>query len=687
VPTVSKLETLQSLLYEWTLIDVKKILKDSKITAISFRPVTHSETESDAPARSLLVGVSSGRIALWRIRPNGKSKNVNLVFTIQDERPGAITALAWGNHNYFAVGYPSGDIILYKYADDDPKPNKEHVLKGHTDYIHRLLFCPYQPDTLVSCSKDATVRLWNTQNGTAIKTYCHSGPVFGICTGKKDRMVYILAAGKTGIRCFIKEQHVPFASVDTTSYFTDVGIIGDRIFSCSPLIDTICEWYADKPEPKPVQFKGYQGPDKDGPMPRIEAIMGSYIAVASKAGVHLWDIHNNSPTVHSTLVPADDLVQGGIGGINCGGGLLGVYSRSQGFVAIFGPEMRPNKRRFSPPPTPTPPTPTPPPTVALPQAAPANSLAANGRHNTNVLPSAIASRNLFTVAKLSSGLRMLRFSRRGTEMLTISRDNFLRIWELPARSAVQVFGKAYQLDPPERVHLIITSNDTFALVLIGKKFIIADVCSFKELCCVDVLFSPTALAEHPSDNNVVALGREDGSIQVGSVKELMRTAMNTISTGHNASITSLEFSSGDTLVAANNEGRIFVTMWKAPKISDSLTLPGNSNTPAYLFLNRAKDTAVVYSQKMIGLLNLRNRSWQATQQLPSENSHILTATFASNESRIACLLGDDTLLVLKTETLSVMGRYLLPNQPSCLCGQPNGFIVGTERGYIHRLII
>jgi len=40
-------------------------------------------------------------------------------------------------------------------------------------------------------------------------------------------------------------------------------------------------------------------------------------------------------------------------------------------------------------------------------------------------------------------------------------------------------------------------NDTFALVLIGKKFIIADVCSFKELCCVDVLFSPTALAEHP----------------------------------------------------------------------------------------------------------------------------------------------------------------------------------------------
>jgi len=38
--------------------------------------------------------------------------------------------------------------------------------------------------------------------------------------------------------------------------------------------------------------------------------MGSYIAVASKVGVHLWDIHNNSPTVHSTLVPADDLVQG-----------------------------------------------------------------------------------------------------------------------------------------------------------------------------------------------------------------------------------------------------------------------------------------------------------------------------------------------------------------------------------------
>lgn len=38
--------------------------------------------------------------------------------------------------------------------------------------------------------------------------------------------------------------------------------------------------------------------------------MDSFLAVASKAGVHLWDLNNTNATVQSNLIPSDDLIKG-----------------------------------------------------------------------------------------------------------------------------------------------------------------------------------------------------------------------------------------------------------------------------------------------------------------------------------------------------------------------------------------
>jgi hypothetical protein len=99
----------------------------------------------------------------------------------------------------------------------------------------------------------------------------------------------------------LEKTKVPFETLPNGKYCTDVRIVSGRPFSVGPLIDSIVvrgigvsgapdypslrclltilgatfvtaqEWHSDKPEyKKPLRFKGYQGPDRDGPMPRIE---------------------------------------------------------------------------------------------------------------------------------------------------------------------------------------------------------------------------------------------------------------------------------------------------------------------------------------------------------------------------------------------------------------------------------
>lgn len=66
--------------------------------------------------------------------------------------------------------YHNGDIVVYRYAGDGT-PTKEKVLTGHTDIVLRVLFWPSRPNTMISCSKDGSVIVWDTQQGKATKTY------------------------------------------------------------------------------------------------------------------------------------------------------------------------------------------------------------------------------------------------------------------------------------------------------------------------------------------------------------------------------------------------------------------------------------------------------------------------------------------------------------------------------------
>jgi len=91
--------------------------------------------------------------------------------TIQDKELGYTFAIAKINEKEIAVGSSSsnyGHIRIYNWVDSIQK-KCTHVLKGHKSYIFSLILSE-DKTSLISCSYDKTIKIWNLSNYTCIKT-------------------------------------------------------------------------------------------------------------------------------------------------------------------------------------------------------------------------------------------------------------------------------------------------------------------------------------------------------------------------------------------------------------------------------------------------------------------------------------------------------------------------------------
>ena len=81
-------------------------------------------------------------------------------------------------------GGADAKIILWNLPSDNNK-----ILYGHMDIIQGLTELPH--NRMASCSNDKSVRIWDLNDLSCL--YCiknaHSSVVYGIVTGKKNRLI------------------------------------------------------------------------------------------------------------------------------------------------------------------------------------------------------------------------------------------------------------------------------------------------------------------------------------------------------------------------------------------------------------------------------------------------------------------------------------------------------------------
>ena len=110
-----------------------------------------------------------------------------------------------------AAGLRSGDIITLNATTG----SQVAVLSGHTNEVTSLTFLP-DGTSLVSGSRDKTVKLWDVQTGGVVKTFCgHTGPVYSvsissnhtmIASGSKDGTICLWDIQMGGCHCVINQQ-------------------------------------------------------------------------------------------------------------------------------------------------------------------------------------------------------------------------------------------------------------------------------------------------------------------------------------------------------------------------------------------------------------------------------------------------------------------------------------------------
>ncbi|KAE9601801.1 putative transcription factor WD40-like family [Lupinus albus] len=259
-------------------------------------------------------------------------------------------------------------------------------------------------------------------------------------------------------------------------------------------------------------------------------------------------------------------------------------------------------------------------------------------------------------------------------------------------------------NPEEAVSCFaLSKNDSYVMSASGGKISLFNMMTFKTM----TTFMPpppaaTFLAFHPQDNNIIAIGMEDSSIQIYNVRvDEVKTKLK----GHQKRITGLAFSHVlNVLVSSGADSQLCVWStdgWEK-QASKFLQMP-NGRAPAPL-----ADTRVQFHLDQTHLLAVHETQiamYEAPkleclkQWVPREASGLIThATYSCDSQLIYVSFEDGSVGVLTASNLRLRCRinqtaYLQPNpslrvHPLVIAAhpsQPNQFALGLTSGAVHVL--
>jgi len=148
----------------------------------------------------------------------------------------SITTALLYHKNSIAVGSEPGHIIILNAITG----SQAAVLSGHTGKVSSVKFSP-DGTSLVSGSKDKTVKLWDTQTGGVVKTFSgHTAWVFSvsisadcitIASGSVDRTICLWNTQTGESHCVIRQQNpVYYVSFSPTDPQHLISISGDKLW-------------------------------------------------------------------------------------------------------------------------------------------------------------------------------------------------------------------------------------------------------------------------------------------------------------------------------------------------------------------------------------------------------------------------------------------------------------------------
>ncbi|KAL9323208.1 hypothetical protein ACSQ67_011261 [Phaseolus vulgaris] len=664
----------------------------------------------------------------------------------------------------FGVAYSRHIVQIYSYhGGDEARQHLEidaHV-GGVNDLAFSH---PNKQLCVITCGDDKTIKVWDAASGAKQYTFeGHEAPVYSVCPHYKENIQFIFSTALDGkIKAWLYDNlgsrvdyEAPGRWCTTMAYSAD----GTRLFSCGTSKEgesSIVEWNESEGAVK----RTYQGFRKRSlGVVQFDTTKNRYLAAGDDFSIKFWDMDNiqllttvdadgglpASPRIRFNKDGALLAVSANENGIKIlanGDGIRllrtlenSLYDTSRTSEAMTKPAINPISAAAAAAAT----------SAALAERASSVAITAmNGdaRNMGDVKPriseesndkskiwklTEINEQSQCRSLKLPENVRVNKISRliytnSGNAILALASNAIHLLWKWQ-RSDRNSTGKASatvqpQLWQPSSGILMtndltdsntedavpcfaLSKNDSYVMSASGGKISLFNMMTFKTM----TTFMPpppaaTFLAFHPQDNNIIAIGMDDSSIQIYNVRvDEVKSKLK----GHTKRITGLAFSHVlNVLVSSGADAQLCVWNtdgWEKQK-SRFLQLPAGRTPPAQA------DTRVQFHQDQIRFLVVHETQlaiYEATkleclkQWFPRESAAPVShATFSCDSQLIYASFLDATVCVFSASNLRLRCRinpsaYLSASvssnvQPLVIAAhpqEPNQFAVGLSDGGVH----
>ncbi|KAF6158223.1 hypothetical protein GIB67_015017 [Kingdonia uniflora] len=702
---------------------------------------------------------------LWDI----SASSVPLQAALLKEPAMSVNRVTWSpDGTLFGVAYNKHIVHVYSYHGGDEL--RHHLeIDAHVGAVNDLAFShPNKQLCIVTGGDDKAIKVWDAVTGT--KQYSfegHEAPVFSVCPHFKENIQFIFSTAMDGkIKAWLYDNVGPRVDYDapghcctTMSYSAD----GTRLFSCGTSKEGesyLVEWNESEGAVK----RTYQGFRKRSVgIVQFDTTKNRFLAVGDEFLIKIWDMDN--PSILTTIeadggLPASPRIR-----FNKDGMLLSVSTNDNGIKILANTEGLRLLHSLETPKAVSESTMKTPTISTLGAASAIGStsvgvaergaqmgamvgLSGDNRSLVDVKPriadesiekskiwklTEISEPSQCRSLKLPDSLLAIRVSRliytnSGVALLALASNAVHKLWKWQrternqtgkATASVQpqlwqpssgilMTNEISETNPEDAVPCFaLSKNDSYVMSASGGKISLFNMMTFKTM----TTFMPpppaaTFLAFHPQDNNIIAIGMEDSSIQIYNVRvDEVRSKLK----GHQKRVTGLAFSHTlNVLVSSGADAQLCVWStdgWEK-QANKFLQIPiGRVSAPL-------AETRVQFHQDQMQFLTVHETQiaiYEASkleclkQWVPHESSIAVTsATYSCDSQSIYASFSDGSVGVFTSTTLRLRCRvnptaYISSNLSSsnnsrvyplviaAHPSEPNQFALGLTDGGVHVL--
>ncbi|KAF7830321.1 topless-related protein 1-like [Senna tora] len=552
-------------------IIVQTLKTESPPSTLDFHPTLHT---------LILVGTHKGDIGIWDAISGDnlifikfevwdiESYSTNLKVSLEKDSYVSVNKVIWNPDGvYFGKG-----IELLK-------------VEAHDGNVNDIAFSTINDQFfIVTCGDDKTVKVWDVNSGEKCYTFDgHDAPVCSICPHKKEQVNFIFSTSSNGnIKAWLYD--MSGARVDITApgfQYAKLAYSADdeRLFTCGNGKEgepCLAEWDHDEGFIKRV-YEGLKAPCFS-PI-QFDTTKNRVLAAGDDYMIKYWDMDNvklsTSINVDGSL-PAHPNIR-----FNKEGKLLAVTAKGNQVKILAASDYDISKHQ----------------TEMHSVQASANDVQNLGENEKNAVSEPEEAhnksnfQNLLEIPKSQchflqlpavhpkvDKILKLSFTNEGNAILALASNGTHLLWKWPRDDQMQATSQGSpklwhphrnaklfmcndvaSINPTDSVPIasfVISKNDSYLISTSGGAISLFNMVTFKNLLTfMTPPPKPTALAIHPRDNNMLAIGFEDSKILIYNVRTHKVIKLE----GHSQRVTSLAFSSLlHSLISADVDGQIFL---------------------------------------------------------------------------------------------------------------------------------